>query len=371
MSFLLICIVSGLLVASLLLRPLLRTSSGPAEQNADLSVYRDQLATLDAEIARGAIDTAEAETTRLELSRRLLAADAATAQQQGAAPAGANRLAIAATLLVVLVGGAAGYLMLGSFGRPDAPLAPRIAQAEALRRPPQSVVEAMFAAQSPAPELSARDEELITQLAAIVASRPDDLEGRRLLARSYMQLGRFLEGKQNQTELVERAGPDADVADIAALAEYMIVAAGGYISPEAEEVVNRTLALSPDDPWSLYYLARIRAQTGDTQTAIEMYTALAADAATPQDLLGAIRVDLAELTVTTGSTDDQRELIDGMVSGLAQRLATQGGTVAEWDRLIRAYDVLGRTQDADAIHAEALATFANDPDAIALLGDRP
>ena len=38
--------------------------------------------------------------------------------------------------------------------------------------------------------------------------------------------------------------------------------------------------------------------------------------------------------------------IEAMVSGLAQRLESEGGTVDEWVRLVRSYTVLGRMDEA-------------------------
>jgi cytochrome c-type biogenesis protein CcmH len=60
-------------------------------------------------------------------------------------------------------------------------------------------------------------------------------------------------------------------------------------------------------------------------------------------------------------------MIRGMVAGLAERLAANGGEPAEWARLIRAYGTLGETAKASAIWAEAREMFSENADAIALL----
>ena len=383
MMFWLICGATALVVMGVLVLPLLRRDGATTGREADLSVYRDQLATLDAEVARGAVAQEEADATRIELSRRLIVAGAQTERRGAMVPVTLNRWAIGATILTVLLLGTGAYVLLGSPGQPDAPLAQRIAAAEAMReatpRPPQAFVEALHAAQSPAPELSERDADLIAQLAAVVAARPTDLEGRRLLARSYMQLGKYLEGKTIQAEVVALAGETASADDLAALAEFMIVAAGGYVSPEAEAVLERALSLAPDDPWARYYLSRARAQTGDVDAARSILAELAGDDATPAYLRDAARNDLTMLTGPDAQDIDaaaqldaeaQREMVQGMVGGLAQRLNTEGGSPAEWARLIRSYDVLGQDADADAAHAKARAIFAQDPAALTILGER-
>jgi cytochrome c-type biogenesis protein CcmH len=49
-----------------------------------------------------------------------------------------------------------------------------------------------------------------------------------------------------------------------------------------------------------------------------------------------------------------------MVARLSERLATQGGSAEEWARLIKAYGVLGETDRARAIWAEAQQLFGGN-----------
>ena len=69
--------------------------------------------------------------------------------------------------------------------------------------------------------------------------------------------------------------------------------------------------------------------------------------------------DAAALEAARDMTpEDRQAMIRSMVEGLMTRLATEGGSAAEWARLIRALGVLGDTERAKAIHAEALGRFA-------------
>ena len=109
--------------------------TGPAEA-FDMQGYRDQLAEIDSDAARGKIDAEEAERLRLEISRRLLAADAKA--QGGSAsvvqPAGISRVTAGMLTLVLLVGGFGLYLALGVPGYRDQPRHLRLsAAADALK----------------------------------------------------------------------------------------------------------------------------------------------------------------------------------------------------------------------------------------------
>ena len=50
-------------------------------------------------------------------------------------------------------------------------------------------------------------------------------------------------------------------------------------------------------------------------------------------------------------------MIGQMVSGLADRLAAEGGSIEEWTRLVRAYLVLGDTALAQAAYDDAVAAY--------------
>jgi cytochrome c-type biogenesis protein CcmH len=56
--------------------------------------------------------------------------------------------------------------------------------------------------------------------------------------------------------------------------------------------------------------------------------------------------------------EERQDMVRGMVAQLSERLATQGGSAGEWARLIAAYGVLGETDRAQAIWAEAQQRFA-------------
>src|SRR5690606_25701036 len=79
MEFWFFAILLTIAATLIVLLPLTRSSKGflSAGKN-DLEVYRDQLREVDADLARGMIDEASAEQARIEISRRILAAEKAS-----------------------------------------------------------------------------------------------------------------------------------------------------------------------------------------------------------------------------------------------------------------------------------------------------
>jgi cytochrome c-type biogenesis protein CcmH len=55
--------------------------------------------------------------------------------------------------------------------------------------------------------------------------------------------------------------------------------------------------------------------------------------------------------------EERMQMIRGMVDGLGERLASEGGTAEEWARLITALGVLGDTDRARLIWQEAQNNF--------------
>jgi cytochrome c-type biogenesis protein CcmH len=75
--------------------------------------------------------------------------------------------------------------------------------------------------------------------------------------------------------------------------------------------------------------------------------------------------DIEAASDMTGA--ERIEMIEGMVAGLSDRLATDGGPPEEWAQLISALGVLGRTDQAFAIYNNAKAVFADDLTAIDMI----
>lgn len=352
----------------------------------DLKVYRDQLSEIDRDLARGTLAPEEAERLRTEVSRRLLEADRHA--QSATRSAGKGGIAIAVALILALIGGAYWtYTRLGAPGYPDLPLALRFQMSEEMRaaRPSQQEMEAT--AQRPAPvEPDAQFAELMDRLRQAVADRPDDAQGLQLLAANEARLGNLPAARAAMENLLRVKGDTATAEEHAALAELMIMAAGGRVSPEAEEVLTRALTRDAANPTARYYYGLMAAQVGRFDRTFALWRPLLDEG--PQDApwIAPIRAQIEDVAMRAGiqftlppaeglpgpdagamaaaedmSPEDRQAMIEGMVAQLGERLANEGGTVEEWARLISSLAVLNRKDEAQEIYAEALTKFEGSP----------
>ena len=76
MSFWILTACIALATAGFIARSVMRRGApAPRETASDLAVYRDQLAEVERDVARGLLNADEAERTRTEIKRRVLEAD--------------------------------------------------------------------------------------------------------------------------------------------------------------------------------------------------------------------------------------------------------------------------------------------------------
>lgn len=383
MLFWSISLILAVITTVFLAMPLWRGLWGSGEARTDMAIYRDQLAEVARDLERGVLSKDEAERTRTEIARRLLAADKAGYGASTTGPERTSRVLAVVVVLVVGLGALALYSSLGVPGYPDLPLAERLAAADEMRanRPSQLEGEAAAAA-LPKPDVGATEDyiTMVDQLRAIVMTRPDDQQGWELLARHEASLANYAAAARAQSHLIELRGPAASVEDLANLADMMVAATAGEVSPEAETVLREILRRDPENLAARYYLGLLYAQTDRPDVAFRLWRVVVESGQNDVIHVQLARGQIEEAAFRAGiddyalpsergpnaaqmadaanmSEEDRTAMIEGMVAQLSARLASDGGTSDEWARLINAYGVLGQTDRARAIYQEAELVF--------------
>ena len=399
--------IIALMVAAILLRAIWRARRMAAADGTEraMKVYRDQLQEVDRDLARGTIGAEEAERIRLEVSRRILELDRDQTTRHVGDPAPAPMRWFAIGVLVACVlGSGALYLAFGAPGYRDMPLVERHADAAEARasRPGQATLEAEFAARFPEPEDfpgRAELEPMVAQLREALAQRPLDVTGYTLLAQNEARLGNYRAAIAAQVRLIELKGEEgASVDDYAYLLDLMVIATGGFVSPEAESLIEQLLRRDSQNAVALYYSGRMYAQTGRPDLTFRIWRRLHdlsdGDAPWMDEVRGALpelarisgepRYTLPPRPMPAGargpsaedieaaedmSVEDRAEMIEGMVDGMLARLANDGGSAQDWAQLLRALAVLERREQALDILQEARTVFAARADDLAIIND--
>jgi cytochrome c-type biogenesis protein CcmH len=319
-----------------------RTAARTADGAHDLEVYRDQLAELDRDAARGLIQPAEAEQARAEIARRILKAGksaTATTAQSGRSVRAAGMAAVLAVPLV-------SWGIYAAVGSPDLPSQPLAARLE--KNPADATVD-----------------ELIARAEAHLAANPDDGRGWEVLAPIYARLGRYDEAVTAYRNAIRLDG--ANGARESGLGEAVAGVAGGMVTAEARAAFSRALKLEPGQPKASFYLASALAQEGKVAEALSAWQAMTIALPTDSPWREAVGQAVAEANsrlaeagnepppgptkdevdaATDMSAEDRNTMIEQMVARLDERLRQNPRDLEGWQRLVRSYHVLGRADAA-------------------------
>ncbi|MFB2551025.1 c-type cytochrome biogenesis protein CcmI [Ensifer soli] len=349
--WILVSVLTAVTAAFLILPALFGGERHVPAGDHDVEVYRDQLDEISRDEKNGLIAGEEAGFARAEVARRLLAAArTAGASATERAPM-ARRLAFLFALLCLPAMALPFYLRTGSPGMPDQPLAARLAD--------------------PGNDMNI----LIARAERHLETNPGDGAGWDLLAPIYVRQGRFEDARNAFTQAIALLGPTPE--RYGGLAESIIALSGGTVTPEAQEVLRRSLAINKDDPRSEFYLALALEQEGKTAEALDAFRSMAAGAPKDAPWLPLVNEHIAMLggageappgdpdaaaVAAAGAMEagDRAEMIRGMVDSLAERMKTEPENFEGWMRLVRSYAVLDdRARAADALR-QGLKAFPAD-----------
>jgi cytochrome c-type biogenesis protein CcmH len=378
--------VAGILVAALRRRDAAGNSAG--DSDPDLVIYKDQLAEVDRDLARGTITAEEAERLRAEVARRVLDADRSAGRGVSKAPVGQSGPWIAGALVLAAVvpGGAAVYWGLGAPGYPDMALEPRLAALDAAMadRPAQAE---MLAAQGRSRDAGA-DAALVERLAGVT-----DPAALRAEFQAHFEASRMADAVRVQERLIAVLGEAASSADHANLALALFFEADGYVSPEAEASLRASLLTDLTNAPARWLVGEMFLQAGRYDQAFRFWRPLletgAAPGAPDAPWTRAIRDRIERVAELAGvryalpdaagpsagdiaaadgmAPEDRQAMIEGMVAQLSDRLATEGGDVEDWEQLIRSLIVLERLDEAQRIYDEAMVRFEGRPAELSFL----
>jgi cytochrome c-type biogenesis protein CcmH len=375
-------VLAGLtaIVLLVLLRPLAGAATNDRVPEAfDAAVYRDQLNEIDSDRARGLIGEEQAEAARVEIARRLLAADskarAADRVTTDGTRARTAMIAVGAALPLLALGL---YLAFGSPRLPDQPLDARL--------------------EDPASDRNL--EALVARVEARLRQHPEEGEGWEVIAPVYLSWQRYGDAAEAYGQAIRLLGPSAK--RLSGEGQALVLANNGVVTEEARQALEQANKLDPTLIEPRILLAIAKEQDGQFAAAVADWQALlsTADAEAPWRAMVEQRIALAEAHLSgkpapdqpvSGSAPpsaqgapsdadiaaaqnpaagqainpaDQQAMIELMVQRLAARLDQDGSDLTGWLKLVRAYSVLDRKDDALKALQRAKSEFSGDAKAI-------
>jgi cytochrome c-type biogenesis protein CcmH len=347
MLFWIVAALLTLVASTAILLPLVRQPSAPPSgAKHDIEVYRDQLAELDRDAARGLVSTLEAEQMRAEIARRIL--QLGNSGRGSVVPrlsdTGIVRWTEMVSVLAVPLISWGVYGFVGSPGLPSQPLQERLAKS-----PAESSID-----------------ELVARAERHLAANPSDAKGWDVLAPIYLRIGRHGESVMAFRNAIRLDG--ATAARESGLGEAIAAEAGGTVSVDAQAAFERALEFDPGNPKARFFLATAHAQEGRVADAAVAWQAMLADMSADSPWRDVVEQALAEAAERVAGAPpesaepnpsredidaaaemtpaDRNAMIETMVVQLDGRLRANPQDLEGWKRLVRSYIVLGRAADA-------------------------
>jgi cytochrome c-type biogenesis protein CcmH len=273
-------------------------------------------------------------------------------------------LAVALALPLLAVGL---YLLLGSPRLPDQPLAARL--------------------EDPASEQNLGA--LVAKVEARLRAHPEEGEGWDVIAPVYLNWRRYNEAADAYAQAIRLLGESAK--RLSGQGQALVLANDGVVTEEARRALERALALDQTLIEPRILLAIAKEQDGRFAEAIADWRALLAkaDANASWRAMVETRIAAAEAQLAgtpsggngqpsgergpsgadiaaaqTMDTAERQAMVEQMVQGLAARLDRDGNDLLGWLKLVRAYSVLDRRDDAVKALQRARSQFSGNTQAL-------
>jgi cytochrome c-type biogenesis protein CcmH len=261
--FWVICAVMLIVAILFVLPPALRSEAAKsrnedARREANIAVYRDQLAELEADLRNGIVSQEQYAQDRDDIERRLLEDTTLNAPKtkppkiDATARKHAYLVSIGLALVAVIF-----YLKVGS---PDGIMNAAIAR---------NAAEPTAAAGAPGERTQAQIEANVAALAKKLQSNPSDAQGWTMLARSYSSMEKYGESAGAYAKATELTPNDANL-----WAEYAFVtamASGRKLEGKPMELINQALKIDPENAKALQLAGTAAFEAKDYQKAIDYW----------------------------------------------------------------------------------------------------
>ena len=221
--FVVIAIAMVTVALAWVLWPLLRPSAARSVEHAaaNVTIYKDQFADLDADLARGTLSAEQHAESKSELERRLLD-EARAVPESTRVERHPHRWSAVVVALIVPIAAAALYWQIGAPGA----LSPQAASEQDTTQPGREQIDAMIA-----------------QVKQRLEREPDNVEGWAILARTHYTMGNFKEATVAYEKLKALIPYDADM--LADYADASAMSQGRNFAGKPMELVRLALQIDP------------------------------------------------------------------------------------------------------------------------------
>lgn len=337
--------------------PLLRKNvSAKSEAYSEQTFYKARLSEIDKDLELGRLDEVSAEAAKTEEARRLIKS---TENAKPLNVSTTNKTLVLVAALFLPLFSLPFYLSVGS---------------------PQKATVSNIVENTNA---EASIEELLAVAEKRLSTHPDDSNGWKVIAPVYMRMGRFDDAIKAYESVLRVEGDSTEF--LLKLTDAHIEKNQGQVNETAQNLVSRVLTIDKDNVIAKFYTGIIALQSDKPDETMRIWQTMLDEANGDEEWIPIIQGRIAELksleqapslpelnqetlnAAENMSPEDRLEMIGQMVSSLSDKLKENPNDKQGWQRLIRSYMVLDRTEDAKTALNNAQKQFSDDKTFIASL----
>lgn len=298
-------------------------------QTANIAIYRDQLAELEADLSNDVLSKEQYEKSKQELQKRMLQ-DVSVSGVGSDVRISPNKTRGLVTAVVVILAipltAVSLYMTIGD----TRGLLPQSQLANATQFHSENMAGM--------PQGHAEINSVVDNLVARLQDNPEDIEGWVMLGRTYAIMGKFQEASATYGKLVEMIPDNAQL--LSDYADVLAMTNNGSLIGRPAELINQALSVDPEYPKALALAGTVEFEKENYEQAANYW----------QKLLGLIPQDSQLATSVSNSIDQAKSLAIKGKEGQPVQLAQNSKITSDLPH-----------EAAQAVSETAAAGDSNDP----------
>lgn len=298
-------------------------------QTANIAIYRDQLAELEADLSNDVLSKEQYEKSKQELQKRMLQ-DVSVSGVGSDVRISPNKTRGLVTAVVVILAipltAVSLYMTIGD----TRGLLPQSQLANATQFHSENMAGM--------PQGHAEINSVVDNLVARLQDNPEDIEGWVMLGRTYAIMGKFQEASATYGKLVEMIPDNAQL--LSDYADVLAMTNNGSLIGRPAELINQALSVDPEYPKALALAGTVEFEKENYEQAANYW----------QKLLGLIPQDSQLATSVSNSIDQAKSLAVKGKEGQPVQLAQNSKITSDLPH-----------EAAQAVSETAAAGDSNDP----------
>lgn len=298
-------------------------------QTANIAIYRDQLAELEADLSNDVLSKEQYEKSKQELQKRMLQ-DVSVSGVGSDIRISPNKTRGLVTAVVVILAipltAVSLYMTIGD----TRGLLPQSQLANATQFHSENMAGM--------PQGHAEINSVVDNLVARLQDNPEDIEGWVMLGRTYAIMGKFQEASATYGKLVEMIPDNAQL--LSDYADVLAMTNNGSLIGRPAELINQALSVDPEYPKALALAGTVEFEKENYEQAANYW----------QKLLGLIPQDSQLATSVSNSIDQAKSLAIKGKEGQPVQLAQNSKITSDLPH-----------EAAQAVSETAAAGDSNDP----------